>query len=148
MSAPASQTQWYLARDGQQFGPLNDAEMARFIELGHLQPTDLLWREGFPDWRPAMVVFPPARKPRRPPRASGPPHAPPAPNASRRPRNTRRRWPSRPTAASVRATPSRRSPSQGAAARLKRILLIVVCLAVLGAAGWYAYPHRASAAWP
>ena len=62
MSSPAAQTQWYLARDSQQFGPLSDTELAKFIELGHLQPTDLLWREGFPDWRPAMVVFPP-RKP-------------------------------------------------------------------------------------
>src|SRR5438105_2864977 len=61
MSAPASQTQWYLARDGQQFGPLSEAELAKLIELGHLQPNDLLWREGFPDWRPAMVVFPPRR---------------------------------------------------------------------------------------
>ena len=34
----------------------------KFIELGHLQPTDLLWREGFPDWRPAMVVFPPRKR--------------------------------------------------------------------------------------
>ena len=58
MTAPASQTQWYLAREGQQYGPLSDAELAKFIELGHLQPNDLLWREGFPDWRPAMVVFP------------------------------------------------------------------------------------------
>ena len=58
MSAPASSTQWYLARDGQQFGPISEAELAKFIELGHLQPNDLLWRDGFPDWRPAMVVFP------------------------------------------------------------------------------------------
>src|ERR1044071_5178753 len=62
MSPPVSQNQWYLARDGQQFGPLSEPELAKFIELGHLQPTDLLWREGFPDWRPALVVFPP-RKP-------------------------------------------------------------------------------------
>jgi hypothetical protein len=58
MSGPALNPQWYLARDGQQFGPISEAEMAKFVELGHLQPTDLLWREGFPDWRPAMVVFP------------------------------------------------------------------------------------------
>jgi hypothetical protein len=60
MPAPSSQHQWYLARDGQQYGPLSDPELAKFVELGHLQPTDLLWREGFPDWRPALVVFPPA----------------------------------------------------------------------------------------
>lgn len=33
--------------------------MVKLVELGHLQPTDLLWRDGFPDWRPALVVFPP-----------------------------------------------------------------------------------------
>ena len=27
---------------------------------------------------------------------------------------------------------------------LKKVLLVVVCLAVLGAAGWYAFPHRAT----
>jgi hypothetical protein len=59
MPAPSSQHQWYLARDGQQYGPLTDPELAKFVELGHLQPTDLLWREGFADWRPALVVFPP-----------------------------------------------------------------------------------------
>src|SRR5262245_60346721 len=59
MSGSAAHSQWYLARDGQQFGPISEAEMAKVVELGHLQPTDLLWREGFPDWRPAMVVFPP-----------------------------------------------------------------------------------------
>src|SRR5215475_6644184 len=59
MSSPGAQTHWYLARNGQQYGPLSEAELGRFVELGHLQPTDLLWREGFPDWRPAMVVFPP-----------------------------------------------------------------------------------------
>jgi hypothetical protein len=95
MPAPASETQWYLARDGQQFGPISDAELAKFIELGYLQPTDLLWREGFPDWRPALVVFPP-RSPARPsaarildklqaPPTAGPPssskEAPPPPNA-------------------------------------------------------------------
>jgi GYF domain 2 len=58
MPAPSSQHQWYLAREGQQYGPLTDPELAKFVELGHLQPTDLLWREGFPDWRPALVVFP------------------------------------------------------------------------------------------
>src|SRR5262245_49777858 len=63
MTAPASQIQWYLAREGQQYGPLSEAELAKFVELGHLQPNDLLWREGFPDWKPALVLFPPKPKP-------------------------------------------------------------------------------------
>jgi hypothetical protein len=48
---------WYLARDGQQYGPLSDAEMTKFNELGHLRGTDLVWREGFADWRIAREVF-------------------------------------------------------------------------------------------
>lgn len=48
---------WYIARDGQQFGPLSDAEMRKFNELGHLQSTDLVWHKGFSDWRPAGDVF-------------------------------------------------------------------------------------------
>src|ERR1700687_4536443 len=74
MAAPSSQTQWYLARDGQQFGPLSEAELAKFIELGHLAPNDLLWREGFSEWRPAMGVVPP-------PRPAPAPPPPPTPSA-------------------------------------------------------------------
>jgi hypothetical protein len=67
MSGPASQPQWYLARDGKQHGPISEAELIQFIEQGHLQPTDLVWREGFADWRPAMTVFPPRGGPAAPP---------------------------------------------------------------------------------
>src|SRR4029079_15720647 len=74
MSPPVAQTQWYLARDGQQYGPLTEAELAKVSEMGHLQPTDLLWRDGFPDWRPAMIVFPPRKAPLQP-RLRPPPRA-------------------------------------------------------------------------
>jgi hypothetical protein len=46
-------TEWYLARDGQQYGPVTDAELSKIIELGHLKPTDLVWRQGMDDWAPA-----------------------------------------------------------------------------------------------
>jgi hypothetical protein len=74
MSDSDHPVEWYLARDGQQFGPLNDMELRKFIELGHMRPDDLLWRHGFPDWRPASAVFPagrpapPATKPTAPAR--------------------------------------------------------------------------------
>ena len=55
--APQEPIQWYLARDGQQYGPLTDVEMQKFNELGHLKSTDLVWRKGFADWRPAGAVF-------------------------------------------------------------------------------------------
>ena len=67
---------WYLARDGKQHGPLSHIEMTKLVELGHLRQTDLVWRPGFADWRPATTVFefqPPAPPP--PPVAAAPPVA-------------------------------------------------------------------------
>lgn len=54
---PEKPVEWYVARDGQQFGPLSDAEMSKFNELGHLESSDLVWRKGFSDWQPASHVF-------------------------------------------------------------------------------------------
>ena len=58
MSETNGKIEWYLARDGQQHGPLSDAELTKFRELGHLKPDDLVWRAGFPEWRTAGEVFP------------------------------------------------------------------------------------------
>ncbi len=57
MSQSNEQIEWYIARDGQQHGPLSQAELHKFVEFGHLKPTDLLWRAGFPDWRVASDVI-------------------------------------------------------------------------------------------
>ena len=61
MSDSEHPVEWYLARGGEQFGPLNDMELKKFVELGHMRPDDLLWRHGFADWRPASAVFPAGR---------------------------------------------------------------------------------------
>lgn len=165
MSAPASQTQWYLARDGQQFGPLSERELAKFVELGHLQPNDLLWREGFPDWRPALVIFPPRKTsplplPPGPGPAPGPAPAPgPSPSpAAHAPRREPALAPAKPRVAAATHAPApgpadskaerRRLPdfeeSEQRSGTLARVLIVLVCLAALGAAGWYAYPRRDS----
>jgi hypothetical protein len=73
MSDSEHPTEWYLARDSQQFGPLSDVELKKFVELGHLRPTDLLWRQGFADWRPAASLFPAPH--------SAPPTAAPEPSS-------------------------------------------------------------------
>lgn len=52
--------EWYLARDGQQHGPVSDAELHKIIELGYLKPTDLVWRQGWAEWAPASTVMPPS----------------------------------------------------------------------------------------
>lgn len=57
MTDTGSGIEWFLARDGQQYGPLSENEMRAFVDLGHLRPTDLIWRAGFPEWRPAPAVF-------------------------------------------------------------------------------------------
>jgi len=81
MTGQQADIQWYIARDGKQHGPLSDAEMRTFVAQGHLKPTDLIWRPGFADWRPAPAVFPfpqpepaPAAAPR--PGAAGGPNTP------------------------------------------------------------------------
>jgi hypothetical protein len=73
MSQADQSAEWYLARDGQQHGPISAPEMNKIIELGYLLPTDLVWRQGLADWQPASVAFP--TKAAEP----SPPPAPPAP---------------------------------------------------------------------
>ncbi len=68
MSVTEAEIQWFIARDGKQHGPVSDVEMRKLVELGHLRSSDLLWRLGFPDWRPAPAVFsPPATVTQAPP---------------------------------------------------------------------------------
>jgi len=146
MSAPPSQTQWYLARDGQQFGPLSEAELAKFIDLGHLQPTDLLWRDGFPDWRPAMVVFPnrKASALQRPAPGSG---QATAPGMAVRP--GRQTHDPRGAQRTLSAAPARQPVGGGRAAPRRRprsfrgAVLGIVCLCAIATALWYGYGNRA-----
>ncbi len=72
MQGNASQVEWYLARNGQRYGPLSEQEFRKFIELGHLKPTDLVWREGFAEWRLASIVFPQRAHPQVHPQTADP----------------------------------------------------------------------------
>ena len=62
MSDTEQEIQWYIARDGKQHGPLSETEMRLFVKGNHLKQSDLLWKPGFPDWKPAQTVFPPTPK--------------------------------------------------------------------------------------
>ena len=53
----AQDLHWYVARDQRQYGPISDAELKKFCELGHLEPYDLLWREGLPNWYPVLGLL-------------------------------------------------------------------------------------------
>jgi len=62
MQLSPAKVEWHLVRDGKPFGPLSELEFLKFIELGHLEQNDLLWRDGFSEWRSATIVFPELRE--------------------------------------------------------------------------------------
>ena len=74
MTATSAEIQWFIAREGKQYGPVSDAEMQKLAELRHLKPGDLFWRPGFPEWRPATTVFP-QPQPMQPKLSTQPPPA-------------------------------------------------------------------------
>ena len=50
---------WFYAHAGQQTGPVTSADFDRLVREGVIQPTTLVWREGFADWQP-YASLPPA----------------------------------------------------------------------------------------
>lgn len=79
MNGPVTETQWYIAREGKQHGPLTDIEMRTFVAHSYLRMTDLIWRPGMAEWLPAPQVFPAvfqAPAPAAPPPPAAAPQAP------------------------------------------------------------------------
>jgi hypothetical protein len=68
---------WYVARNGQEHGPINEAEFAELLKGGHLRPNDYIWCNGMDEWllgqdllslaQPAQVQPAPAEAHRLPP---------------------------------------------------------------------------------
>ncbi len=58
MNGQSTETQWYIARDGKQHGPLTDIEMRTFVAHNYLRPSDLIWRPGMSEWQLAPTLFP------------------------------------------------------------------------------------------
>ena len=148
MSPPPSQLQWYLAREGQQYGPLSEMELAKFVELGHLQPSDLLWREGFPDWRPAMVVFPQRKPSAARPLPRAPAMAPAAPpqeswhgRIDAAPRFTVQSQPM-PSPAVMDEHDYDERPARSGGNAVKKLFWTIVILGLLGTGAWYGYENR------
>jgi hypothetical protein len=171
MNEPAS-IEWYVARDGQQFGPVSDAEFRKLLELRHLRPDDLIWREGFDDWRPAAsemapppVAVRPPPPPRLPPQSPAPLAPQPAPRADLHEPPGARPFEPRPAPRLNDQPQPARQPRvelpddplddvfdefDAAPPRRrvwpKRVAAIVFFALTLAAAGWYAWPHRAELA--
>ena len=46
-------TEWFYARGDQKQGPVSSAELGQLARSGKLLRTDLIWKEGMSQWRPA-----------------------------------------------------------------------------------------------
>jgi hypothetical protein len=75
-------TMWYAYRDGVQSRPLQREALRAMLRAGELRPGDFVWREGWPEWRPASAApeLAPAFAP--PPAPPPAPEAPPAPTSA------------------------------------------------------------------
>ncbi len=61
-AAPA--LRWYVAtRGGPQFGPAPAPTMSAWLAEGRIAADSLVWREDWPEWRPAPKVFPQVARP-------------------------------------------------------------------------------------
>ena len=52
----SSEGTWYYAQNNNKYGPINSAQLKALVENGQLQKTDLVWKEGMDDWKPAGKV--------------------------------------------------------------------------------------------
>ena len=48
--------EWFLARDGRQYGPITQRELNTLQTMGELRPDDLLWRDGWQTWKTATAL--------------------------------------------------------------------------------------------
>lgn len=49
--------QWYYSKNAAQLGPVSLDELRAKLASGEVLSTDMVWREGMPDWRPASAMF-------------------------------------------------------------------------------------------
>lgn len=47
---------YYVGKSGQQIGPFSLEELKSKLASGEVSPSDLVWKEGMPDWKPASTI--------------------------------------------------------------------------------------------
>lgn len=47
---------WYYAQGDEEHGPVTAVQLKALAEQGKLRPSDLIWKEGMEDWKPANEV--------------------------------------------------------------------------------------------
>jgi cytoskeletal protein CcmA (bactofilin family) len=75
---------YFIARNGQTYGPHELEEIAVFLGNGHFVPEDHCWQEGWNEWRTIASILPERPQPSAPAAMSGAPpfSTPPAPQQS------------------------------------------------------------------
>lgn len=48
---------WYYSVDGNSKDPLTSAAIAHLYEIGRIKDNTILWRQGFPDWKPIWLFI-------------------------------------------------------------------------------------------
>jgi hypothetical protein len=48
--------QWYYSKQSTQLGPVSLDELRAKLASGEVSGSDMVWREGLPDWRPASSM--------------------------------------------------------------------------------------------
>ena len=48
--------EYFYARGEEQFGPVSGGQLKALATSGELEPTDLVWKEGMPDWVEARRI--------------------------------------------------------------------------------------------
>jgi hypothetical protein len=48
--APGNAAAWFYRANDQNRGPVAESQIRALVEAGMLRPTDLVWREGMPEW--------------------------------------------------------------------------------------------------
>jgi hypothetical protein len=49
-------SEWHYAKDNQQLGPVTSAQLRQLAGSGQIHPTDMVWKDGMPDWVPAGKI--------------------------------------------------------------------------------------------
>jgi len=55
-ASEATETGWYYRREDQQYGPVDRTYLQNQLDSGVIAATEIVWREGMPDWAPAHSV--------------------------------------------------------------------------------------------
>jgi|GEM_PF-2533378 len=52
----ASNPEWHYAKNGERFGPVTTGKLKQLASSGELSASDLVWREGWADWKRAETL--------------------------------------------------------------------------------------------